>query len=288
LRDNALGVNWDDLRIVAAVRDAGTYAGASARLRIDETTVGRRLQRIERALGGVRLFEAIDGSRKPTAQCETVLAHVQAIAAHVAEIGKIGDSLPGVSGRFRIATTNAIAEEVLSPRASLLLMANPGIALRFLTSSDNVKFSRWQADLAIRLRKPDKGDFTISKLGELRLYLIEPAAGPDIEPAICAYPDELGPIPESQFLRAKGMQERARCVTDNARVVRTLVASHQAIGILPEYLCGELLADRRLRATLLPRRRDIWLLVQNHLKRDPAARVVIDWVRDAFREFARG
>jgi DNA-binding transcriptional LysR family regulator len=288
LRDNALGVNWDDLRIVAAVRDAGTFAGASARLRIDETTVGRRLQRIERALGGVRLFEAIDGLRKPTAQCETVLAHVQAIAAHVAEIGKIGDSLPGVSGRFRIATTNAIAEEVLSPRASSLLMANPGIALRFLTSSDNVKFSRWQADLAIRLRKPDKGDFTISKLGELRLYLIEPAAGPDIEPAICAYPDELGPIPESQFLRAKGMQERARCVTDNARVVRTLVASHQAIGILPEYLCGELLADRRLRATLLPRRRDIWLLVQNHLKRDPAARVVIDWVRDAFREFARG
>jgi DNA-binding transcriptional LysR family regulator len=287
LRDNALGVNWDDLRIVAAVRDAGTYAGASARLRIDETTVGRRLQRIERALGGVRLFEAIDGSRKPTAQCETVLAHVQAIAAHVAEIGKIGDSLPGVSGRFRIATTNAIAEEVLSPRASSLLMANPGIALRFLTSSDNVKFSRWQADLAIRLRKPDKGDFTISKLGELRLFLIEPAAPSEVEPLVCAYPDDLGAIPETRFLKARGFQDRSRCIADNVRVIRALIEAHQAIGILPEYLCGELLADRRLRTTLLPRRRDVWLLVQNHLKRDPAARVVIDWIRDAFREFAK-
>ncbi|MFN5408175.1 MAG: LysR family transcriptional regulator, partial [Bradyrhizobium sp.] len=27
-------MNWDDLRIIAAVRDAGSYAGAGGRLRI--------------------------------------------------------------------------------------------------------------------------------------------------------------------------------------------------------------------------------------------------------------
>jgi DNA-binding transcriptional LysR family regulator len=48
-----------------------------------------------------------------------------------------------------------------------------------------------------------------------------------------------------------------------------------------------LLTDRRLRATLLPRRRDVWLLVQNHLKRDPAARVMIEWVRDCFYDVSR-
>ena len=84
------------------------------------------------------------------------------------------------------------------------LVQNPGLTLQFLTSSENVKFSRWQADLAMRLRKPDKGDFTISKLGEFALYLIEPAAEADAAPVICAYPDELGPIPESQFLKARG------------------------------------------------------------------------------------
>jgi DNA-binding transcriptional LysR family regulator len=279
-------MNWDDLRIVVAVRDEGTYAGASARLRIDETTVGRRLARIERALG-LRLFEAVDGLRKPTRQCEMVLAHVQAMAAHVAEIGRVGEGLPGLSGRFRIASTNAVAEEILSPHTARFLTQNPGLSLQFLTSSENVKFSRWQADLAVRLRKPDKGDFTISKLGEFRLYLIEPAAEIDAGPVICAYPDDLGPIPESQFLKAKGLHERSRFVTNNVRVLKTLIRTHQAVGILPDFLCGELLADRRLRATLLPKRRDAWLLVQNHLKRDPAARVVIDWVRDCFQEFSK-
>src|SRR6185312_16263252 len=215
-------MNWDDLRIVAAIRDEGTFAGASARLRIDETTVGRRLRRIEKTLG-VRLFEAVDGLRKPTAQCERVLAHVAAMAGHVAEIARVGD-------------TNAVAEEVLSPRAAGLLARHPGLSLQFLTSSENVKFSRWQADFAVRLKKPDKGDFTISKLGELRLYLFEPASSSEIDPVVCTYPDDLGPIPETQFLKARGLQQRSRFVADNLRVTRTLIASRHAIGVLPEYL----------------------------------------------------
>jgi len=279
-------MNWDDLRIVAAVRDAGTYAGAGARLRIDETTVGRRLARIERTLG-IRLFEAIDGARKPTRQCEVVLGHVQAMAGHVAEIGKVGANAHGLTGHFRIASTSTVAEQLLSPRAAAFLQRNPGLALQFLTSSANVTFSRWQADFAIRLRKPDKGDFTISKLAEVRLYFIEPVATPESETVVCGYPDDLGAIPETQFLKARGLQQHARCITDNIRVIRGLIRSRRAVGILPEYSCADLLVDRALRATQLPRRRDVWLLVQNHLKRDPAARAVIEWVRDCFQDHAR-
>ena len=279
-------MNWDDLRVVAAIRDEGTFAGASHLLRIDETTVGRRLRRIERALG-VRLFEAEDGVRKPTSHCERVLAHVEAMAGHVAAISQARAHQPGLAGRFRIAATNAVAEEVLSPRVATLLMHHPALALRFLTSSENVKFSRWQADFAVRLKKPEKGDFSITKLGEMALYLFEPAAGSDVAPLVCAYPDELGPIPEMQFLKARGLTEQARFVSDNIRVLRTLIQSHRAIGILPDYLSGDLLADRRLRATQLARGRDVWLLVQNHLRRDGAARAVIDWIRACFQGFAR-
>jgi DNA-binding transcriptional LysR family regulator len=279
-------MNWDDLRIVSAIRDEGTYAGASARLRIDETTVGRRLARIERTLG-LRLFEAADGVRKPTLQCEAVIAHVEAMARHAAEINKVGEGLPGLAGRFRMASTNAVAEEILSPRAGPFLARNPGLTLQFLTSAENVKFSRWEADMAIRLGKPAKGDFTISKLADAQLFLIEPATEPESAPVICAYPQELDLIPEAQYLKAKGLKERARCITDNARVIRGLIQSFQAIGILPEYLCEGLLADRRLRLTPLPRRRDVWLLVQAHLKRDPAARIVIEWIRQCFADLSR-
>lgn len=277
-------MNWDDLRIVAAVRDEGTYSGAATRLRMDETTVSRRVQRLQRALG-FRLFDTADGLRRPTRQCEAVLGHVEAMAGHAAAIVRAGAGEAGLSGRFRIASTAGVAEEILSPRASRLLTPHPGLSLHFLTSSGNVSFSRWQADFAIRLRKPEKGDFTISKLGEFKLYLFEPAADGGSEVVICAYPDDLGPVPETQFFKSRGWQERARCITDNVRIIRNLIRSHQAIGILPDYFAAELLSDGRLRATPLPRRRDVWLLVQNHLKQDKAARAVIDWLRDCFEEY---
>jgi len=280
-------MNWDDLRVIAAVRDAGSFAGAGTALRLDETTVARRLSRIERTLG-LRLFEAVDGRRRPTPQCEAVLAHVQAMAGEVAAIGKIGARGAELTGRFRIASTHTIAEEFLAPRASDFLSRNAGLTLQFLTSSENVKFSRWEADFAIRLRKPEKGDFTISKLGELALYFIEPATDAVVaEPIVCSYPDTLDLIPEAQFLKSRGLKRGARCITDNIRVILGLLRSHRAIGILPDYLCSELLADRRLRVTELKRRRELWLLVQTHLKRDRAARVGIDWIRDGFAERSR-
>jgi DNA-binding transcriptional LysR family regulator len=278
-------MNWDDLRIIAAVRDEGTYAGASARLRIDETTVGRRLARIQRDLG-VPLFDAVDGLRRPTRHCEAVLEHVGAMAAHVAAIDRLGESEPGPVGRLRIASTNAVAEELLAPHAPNFLRDNPGLTLQFLTASGNVKFSRWQADLAIRLRKPEKGDFTISKLADMRLYFFEPVESQNGEPVACVFPNELDAIPEAQFLRARHVKN-ARCVTDNVRIVRTMIQSHQVAGVLPEHSCGDLLADRSLRATPLAKRRDVWLLVQNHLKRDPATRLTIDWIRHCFRDLSR-
>jgi DNA-binding transcriptional LysR family regulator len=278
-------MDWDDLRIIAAIRDSGTFAGAGIRLGIDETTISRRLARLQKTLG-VTLFAATDGVRRPTAQCESILDHVQEISRHVAEIGALGNAARGVAGRIRLATTNSLAEEILAPKSAEFLLRNPGLTLQFMTSGQNVNFARWEADLAVRLRKPEKGNFTITKLADVRLYLFEPKATVDGDgPVICGYPDDLDNTAEMAFLKAQGLRSRSRCITDNLRVIRQLVQSHQAIGILPEHVCGSLLADRRLRATLLPKRLEVWLLVQNHLKRNPASRVVIDWMRGLFDEF---
>jgi DNA-binding transcriptional LysR family regulator len=286
--DELRTMNWDDLRIVQAVRHEGSYAGAAATLRIDETTVSRRLARIERTLG-VTLFEAVDGVRKATASCELVASHIQAIARHVVEIGNIGNETTGPVGRFRVASISSIAEEVLAPGLASLLTANPGLTVEFLTSSEKVNFSRWEADLAVRLLKPERGDFTIQKLADTQLYFFEPAdtVSAGDQPVICCYPPRLDRSPETEFLKSRKLQSAARCITDNARVIRNLIRSQSAVGILPDYLCGDLLADPRLRATPLPRPRDTWLLIQSHLKGNSAARVVIDWIRERFTLTAR-
>ncbi len=274
-------MNWDDLRILDAVRNAGTYAAASARLRIDETTVARRVARLQAALG-VTLFDLVDGARRPTQACETICGHIRAMATHAADIANAGRKIDGLVGHFRISATSTIAETMLAPHAAGFLRQNPGLSLQFLTSAENVNFSRWEADVALRLRKPEKGDFSIARLADIQLYLFEPveALPRDGGAVVCKYPDELDATPETEFLTARGLALDARCVTTNLRVIRGLVASRSAIGVLPRHMCEDLLDDPLLRATPLPKSRELWLLVQNHLKRDRAARAVIDWVRD--------
>ncbi|MDJ0949108.1 MAG: LysR family transcriptional regulator [Alphaproteobacteria bacterium] len=275
-------MNWDDLRIARAVYQTGSFAAAAARLRINETTVARRLARLQEDLG-VTLFEAVDGVRRPTAHCKEVVALAETMASQAERIARIGALDEGPVGRRRVATTDSVATEVLAPRAAAFLAENPGISLDFLASTENVNFSRWEADLAIRLGKPDRGDFVISKLADLSLYLFAPAkAASDGRELVCAYPDELDATPESQYLMGLGLHQRARCTTKNLLVVKRLIRSKQCSGILPSFMCGDLIGDKSLKATKLPEPRGVWLLIQPHLKDDPATRAVIAWIRDCF------
>lgn len=279
-------MNWDDLRIARAVYETGSYAAAGARLRINETTVARRLARLQQDLG-VTLFEAVDGVRKPSAQCEELVALAAKMAGHAERIESLGADELGLIGRRRIATTDSIAAEVLAPKLSDFLAAQPGLTLDLLASTENVNFSRWEADIAVRLSKPDKGDFVISKLADLALYLCQPADGEaEAQDLVCTFPPDLDLTPESQYMIAAGLQGRARCTTKNLLVMKRLVQSRKCSGVMLSYMCGDLIGDDTYRLTELPQRRSVWLLMQSHLKHDAATRAIIDWVRDCFKAHA--
>src|SRR5262245_13834549 len=60
------------------------------------------------------------------------------------DVGVGRTATQGLSGRVRIAATNALAEEVLAPRLAQLLLSNPGLVIDLLTSTHTVNFSRWR------------------------------------------------------------------------------------------------------------------------------------------------
>ena len=277
-------MNWDDLRFLRSIYQMGSFAAAAKHLRVNETTVARRLNRLEDDLG-VTLFEAIDGARHPTVMCENIVSRVETMASQAEQIIRIEPGYEGLVGRRRIAATDSIAAEILAPRAAAFLENHPGVQLDFLVSTENINFSRWEADLAIRLAKPDRGDFAISKLIDFDLYFFEPAEQPEAEKAmICAFPESLEDTPEMLYLFKAGLQNRIRITTKNLLVLRQLVRSGRCCGVLMSFACMDLLDDPALKATRLSQKRGVWLLVQPHLQREPLTRLIIDWIRDCFRD----
>ena len=275
-------MNWDDLRIVRAVFRSGSYAAAAKRLGINETTVSRRLSRFEDQLGAA-LFDAADGARRPTEYCHNVVAIADEMATQLEQIsGDRNSDKPALSVR-RISATDSVAVGLLEPDLASFLQEHPHLAVDFRVSTENVDFARWGADLAIRLKRPRKGNFLISKLGEIPLYFVEPANRmQDDEIAVCAYPDDLSDTPESEYLAALGLLKHARCRTKNLLLMKPLIQESGFCGVLPGYLCGDLFSNPAFAITPLPQSRSAWLLTQTHLKRDAASRIVSDWIRERF------
>ncbi len=281
-------MNWDDLRVVAAVHRSGSYAGAARDLGMDETTVARRLGRLGKTLGGP-LFDAVDGQRRATPLGRAVLDEVAEMEQRTARIHQAAEALDrglsGPVGRIRLAGTPTVVEEMLAPSLSGFLERHPGLTLELLTATETVDFHAWKADMALRLRRPEQGNFVMARVGKLTMYLVEPAALPDgAVPLVAAYPDVLAFTPESQALAARVAArwggKAPRCLTTSPRVIAALLRDGRAVGALPAGLAAPFARDSsRWRVTPVAEARELWLLTQPHLRDDPAARAVSDWLR---------
>ena len=71
-------LNWNDLRFVLAVARCRSLAKAARQLAVNETTVARRVRKVERDLSA-RLFERIGGAMVATGAGERVIASAERI-----------------------------------------------------------------------------------------------------------------------------------------------------------------------------------------------------------------
>lgn len=276
-------MNWDDLRMAAAVARHGGFAGAAAELGVDSTTVSRRVARLERGLG-LSLFEASDGVRRPTRAAEDAFARLRVLEAEAAAFRAAATANAGLAGRVRVAATASIAEHVLAPSVSDFLSRHPGLRLELETADANVDLARWEADLAIRLARPESGGFLARRIASLRLYLCRPRTDDAPSALICAYPESLVGTPEMAALRRETDGAEARLSTNNPDVIRRAVDSGGAVGVLLEHAVARLPQDGSVEAVLLPERREVWLLIQEARRGDAAVRAAADWIAGCFAE----
>ena len=272
-------MNWDDIRVARAVFRNGSFAAAARQLGVNPTTVPRRLERLEKTLG-YRLFEAQDGARRPTPECARLLELAEPVARQMASIESLSESSATIVERRRVATTDSIAAALIAPALPAFLARHENLAIDLLASTANVDFSRWEADVAIRLKRPTSGNFVLSRLGAFSLYLCEPLGEDAPAPLVCGYSEELADTPESRFLAESGLSASMRVRTMNLLVIEQLLASGRCAGILPGFLVNRLPADRQFRLKALPGTRSAWLLVQTHLRNDPLTREVVDWLKE--------
>ena len=143
-------MDWDDLRHIRALAAAGTLGGAAERLGAHQTTVYRRIGRIEAALG-VRLFERhregfslTPAGEEAAATAERLGGEVEALERRIA--GR--DTRP--TGTVRLTTTDTLMETLLGRMLAGFRQRYPGISLEVVIGNPYLSLSRRDADIALR------------------------------------------------------------------------------------------------------------------------------------------
>ena len=148
-----MSAQWDDLKTVLALVQGGSLAAAADTLGVTYTTVARRIDRAEQALGD-KLFE-----RLPSGYHATEMA--QLVAKHAADMQKHEDALnrqiagrdARLTGPLTVTAPQLIIAHLLCPAIADFRKAHPEVDLRVRATNALLDLNRREADLAIRISR---------------------------------------------------------------------------------------------------------------------------------------
>lgn len=144
-----MSLNWDDLRFILALSRAGSLVGAARLLKVEVSTVSRRLGSIESALGAQLAARTPEGivlndTGKLTAElAETIDGGIQTLLRRVAG----DDQRP--EGLVRLAATDSIIP-LLMRGLIPFRVAYPKIQIELVVSNAALDLLRREADVAVR------------------------------------------------------------------------------------------------------------------------------------------
>lgn len=153
---------WSDIRTFLAVMRAGSAAAAARDLATNQTTISRRIGRLETALG-LRLFEPgprgarpTDAARQLRPEAEAMDAAAQAIETRAAGLGR------RVSGTIRL-TANPTAMRYGAGLVSRFQARHPDMRFEIDTETRTLSLEDGEADVALRPGIRLAGDTLIAR-----------------------------------------------------------------------------------------------------------------------------
>lgn len=287
-------MNWEDVRLFLLVARTRSLSGAAIQLGASPSTVGRRIALLEHALG-VALFIHHASGYRLTEDGAALLEDARRIEDAVVQLqGRAADASETPRGHVRLATNEALANLLVLPKWATIAPSYPGLVLELMTGSAVQDLYRRDADLALRLVRPDAGGLTVRKLGTqaytvyARKGLIQ-GSGKRRSAQLAGVPWIGWDVSVQHLVHAQWQREHfpdAQIALTANSLFTQMHAAEQGLGlaILPCYI-----ADTRphLERCLSPSRcvaQDIWLVIQQGLRDSPRVRVIADLLTDTIHE----
>lgn len=266
-------LDWDDLRIVLAVAQAGSLSHAAILLNTSHPTVFRRIRAIEKKLA-IKLFERDRTGYTATDAAADIVRLAQKISddIHQLELNIAGrDDKP--SGVVRLTSTDTLMFQLLPPLLQTVQQQLPEISLEVSTANNMFMLEKREADIALRAGGEAPQHLIARRLCQIESCIYHPADWQAVSLAdIRKYPWVMGDaslahLQSTKWLTEQGLDKQAVLRSNSMLNLVGVANAGMGMAILPCYLGDRAPGLRRLGIPMPELRSTLWLLSHPDLRR---------------------
>ncbi|MGE8068633.1 LysR family transcriptional regulator [Pseudomonas sp. NPDC089569] len=157
-------MNWDDARVFLAVCRESTLRGAARVLGVDQATVGRRINALEKSLSATLFLRTSEGYAL-TAVGEAAMRAVEKMEHSALELERRIQGLDErLTGLVRVTTTDSLAIDFLIPAIARLHRQHPDVRVQLDASTQILSLAKREADIAVRNTRPENPDLIARRI----------------------------------------------------------------------------------------------------------------------------
>ena len=280
--------NWNDLESFLTLSRSCKLNNASKKLKIESTTIARRILRLEDKLK-TKLFVRSNNVYILTDSGQKLLTYAESIETEALSINEhfLNKNL-NLSGTVRIAVPEGFGVEIFSNHLEEFYSMHPDIEIELLADSLARNMLTREIDISISLSRPKKGKLMAWKLAgyELKLYASKKYLEnnnkinslKDLnDHKFISYIDDLIDFPELKYLNDLNKNMKVVFRSNSLRAQFNAVKKGIGLALLHTFIAKE---EEKLEIILndqIKISREYWIVVHEDLIKLKRVRVVIDY-----------
>lgn len=282
-------LNWDDLQVFLAVVQHGSIVAAARALRVNHSTVLRRVGSLEATLA-IRLFDRLPSGYALTTSGSDMAEQLAGITEQIDAAHRHGMGLDvEIKGVIRLTSTDTLMHGLLMPLIVQFQEHHPGVQVQLVVNNSFLSLTKREADVAIRGSNRPPENLVGRRVGNIqtalyasRAYLdsIDPDTG--LQDHVWVAPDEsLAHLEQAKWLSREIPAARIAVRVDSLVGMVDAVVHGAGVGLL---LCPLAQSrpglvqleppDERLNTT-------IWILTHPDLKQVARVRAFTQFMFEA-------
>jgi DNA-binding transcriptional LysR family regulator len=265
---------WDDLRVFLEVARQGSVHAAAKRLKLDHSTVCRRIGKLETLLS-MKLLDRTQRGIVVRDGVQEVLRHIERMESHA---NSLEDAIVGsrttAAQLVRMATMEGIASCYFARRIPLLDGFASNVQIELVSNPQPVDLSRKEADIFVSFFDPRLPGLSSRKMSEFALFLYcskayaerhgLPSSREDLanNHVFVDYIEELLAIDAVRWLSDVVRPQKTQFHTNSIIAQCNAALAGVGIAMLPTFVAAGVEGLIRVLPDELSTRRDVWVSVR--------------------------